>query len=390
MQQEEKRIKILAVDDNPKNIQVIGSILRSANYQVGFAFNGNQAIDLLSRSVDYDLVLLDVNMPGLSGYETCLKIREIESAKEIPVIFLTAMDDVENVVKGFEAGAQDYVTKPFKSAELLKRIQTHIELRSSKQKLANANLFLEEQVQERTMELEMANKELKLLDFAKNDFLQIISHEINTPLNGIIGFTNILKEELKNDELFEMIHFLDLSAKRLEKFVKKSLLMAELQTQKKKIYYADVDISTLIQEQLAISKDSIELKNIVFKTQIEVPSVFADPELLKMTLKTMIEYPVHYSRKGGTIELTTFVLKQYVVIQTIDLNAHLPDLVAKNPFHLFGQDENYLDDYKGIDLTLTKLIMQAHKGDAELINLPEGGVQFTISLPMPGNVLRIS
>ena len=192
--------KILVVDDNPKNIQVIGSLLREVGYSVGFAFDGQQALTLLNKTNDYDLVLLDVNMPVMNGFETCRAMRRNGNLMDIPVLFLTALNEINDVVSGFDAGGQDYITKPFNSEELLSRVKTHIELKHAKDQLKLVNQWLEEKVQERTKELqqansklEAANRELQALDKAKSDFLNIISHEINTPLNGIVGFVDILK-----------------------------------------------------------------------------------------------------------------------------------------------------------------------------------------------------
>lgn len=132
----EKPFKVLVVDDNPKNIQVIGNILReSTDYIVGVAMDGKHALELLLLAGDYDLVLMDIMMPVMNGYETCKEMRKIEELKETPVLFLTAYNEPEQVVTGFGAGAQDFVTKPFNSKELLARVKTHLELKSRGDKL---------------------------------------------------------------------------------------------------------------------------------------------------------------------------------------------------------------------------------------------------------------
>ena len=143
------------MDDNSKNIQLIGSILEEAGeYAIRFATNGRQALELLFESGDYDLVLLDIMMPVMNGYETCKAMRQNERLRETPVIFLTAHNEPEQIVAGFEAGAQDYVPKPFNSKELLSRIKTHLELKKSRDDLKAFNEQLEEMVKERTRELE--------------------------------------------------------------------------------------------------------------------------------------------------------------------------------------------------------------------------------------------
>ena len=125
----EKKDIILIVDDNPKNIQVLGGILRK-EYNLGIATDGKQAIEMVEK-IHPDLILLDVMMPEMDGYEACGKIKKSEHSK-IPIIFLTARTETEDIVKGFDVGAQDYVTKPFNTAELLARVHTHVELKKAR------------------------------------------------------------------------------------------------------------------------------------------------------------------------------------------------------------------------------------------------------------------
>ncbi|MDP4267739.1 MAG: response regulator [Bacteroidota bacterium] len=138
------QFKILIVDDNSNNIQVLGSILRDAKYIVGFANNGHQAIEILNNTKDYDLVLLDVSMPEMDGFEICKTIQQDKELRNIPVIFITVYNEIENVLKGFNIGARDYITKPFNSRELLSRIKTHIKLKHKSDQIKYMNQMLRE------------------------------------------------------------------------------------------------------------------------------------------------------------------------------------------------------------------------------------------------------
>lgn len=124
----EKRYTILIVDDVPKNIELAANILQAKNYNITFATSGEAALEKV-KSIDFDLILLDVMMPGMDGFEVCRLLKENSNTKDIPIIFLTAKSETENVVKGFELGAVDYVTKPFSTEELLARVKTHIDIR---------------------------------------------------------------------------------------------------------------------------------------------------------------------------------------------------------------------------------------------------------------------
>ncbi|MCK5077727.1 MAG: response regulator, partial [Calditrichia bacterium] len=126
---------ILIVDDVNENLQVLGNILNKNDYRISFATNGKEALNMLKK-IEPDLILLDIMMPGLDGFETCKQIKANDKTKDIPVIFLTAKNEQEDIVGGFQIGAVDYVKKPFNSPELLARIKTHIELRKAKNIIA--------------------------------------------------------------------------------------------------------------------------------------------------------------------------------------------------------------------------------------------------------------
>lgn len=216
--------RILIVDDNPKNLQVLGSTLQVQQYDVEFSTSGSGAVSWLENE-NFDLILLDVMMPEMDGFETCLKIRENLKNNDIPIIFLTAKTDKESIINGFKAGAQDYITKPFDSEELLARVSTHIELKLARQVLKDVNELLDEKVAERTTQLNEANKELAELDAVKGEFLRMLSHEIRTPLNGIKGSLQLLKLRIENEELIQLINILDSSVDRLENFSYSALLI---------------------------------------------------------------------------------------------------------------------------------------------------------------------
>ena len=132
---------ILIVDDVSRNIQVLGTILRSEGYSLAFATSGPQALEI-AASQHFDLILLDVMMPGMSGFEVCQKLRETPLAAQAPVIFLTAKTAVEDIVLGFEAGAVDYVTKPFNAPELLARVNNQLRLQKNEELLRRQNVEL--------------------------------------------------------------------------------------------------------------------------------------------------------------------------------------------------------------------------------------------------------
>jgi CheY-like chemotaxis protein len=153
---ENQNSRILIVDDTVKNIQVLGTILKQEGYQLNVAQNGKQALDVVKK-VKPDLILLDVMMPEMDGFEACIHLKADPETADIPVIFLTAKIETEDIVKGFDLGAVDYVTKPFNPTELLKRVDTHLSLYHLRRKL-------EELVAERTAQLQHRVRELDARD----------------------------------------------------------------------------------------------------------------------------------------------------------------------------------------------------------------------------------
>jgi len=156
MTEHAKESRILIVDDTPQNIQVLGTILRDEGYKLHVARNGKQALETAGKALP-DLILLDVMMPEMDGFEACERLKADASTRDIPVIFLTAKTEAEDIARGFGLGAVDYVTKPFFSAELLARVRTHLDLRALR-------LHLEQVVDERTRELRQTVKKLEARD----------------------------------------------------------------------------------------------------------------------------------------------------------------------------------------------------------------------------------
>lgn len=135
--------KILVVDDIKKNIQVLGSILGKEGYAVSYATDGSKALEMTTTD-DFDLILLDVMMPGIDGFEVCRRLKEERKTQEIPILFLTAKSEQDDIVRGLQQGAVDYLTKPFNTAELLARVKTHMTLRQAQHTICLRNAELEE------------------------------------------------------------------------------------------------------------------------------------------------------------------------------------------------------------------------------------------------------
>jgi diguanylate cyclase (GGDEF)-like protein len=166
----ETRYKVLIVDDVPKNIQVAANILQKSGYQMAFAQDGPTAIEQIKAN-RFDLILLDIMMPDMDGFEVCGRIKEMPGNQDLPIIFLTAKNDSESIVQAFQLGAMDYLTKPFNGAELEARVRTHLELYRSREKLKAANERLSIEIGQRRKveeELRRSREEYRQLSLHDN------------------------------------------------------------------------------------------------------------------------------------------------------------------------------------------------------------------------------
>ena len=175
--------KLLVVDDVPANLDVLIHALEDQSYDILVATSGEAALQVARRSRP-DLILLDVMMPGLNGYQTCRRLKEDEGLAPVPVIYLTARDDLEGLIEGFEAGGLDYVTKPFKKEEVLARVRTHLERALLARRLAELNASLEDKVRERTAQLRQKVRELEGKDRITQHLLRY--HSLDETLDLVL------------------------------------------------------------------------------------------------------------------------------------------------------------------------------------------------------------
>jgi two-component system, sensor histidine kinase and response regulator len=381
---EKKQFKILIVDDNMKNIQVLGSTLKEAHYIVGFATDGVQALNLLAKTHDYDLVLLDINMPVMNGIDTCKAMRQNENLKEIPVIFLTAHREMETIVTGLEAGAQDYVTKPFNFKELLARVDTQLQLKYKTDQIKNMNQKLEQIVAERTAKLVEANKKLETLDKTKSDLLTLISHELKTPLSGIIGFAQLLSDTVQEPEQKLFVEKLSNSAMRLIDFSETAVLITSLKLQSYQFEFKTHSLEKLIENKTEAFEEILEQKKLKIKINITENdiAIFADLDLISKAVHNIMNNAIRFSPVNGVIELTQETKDDYVIISVKDDGPGFSEEAMGQLFELFTATDimHHYDGY-GLGLAAVKLIMDIHNGKAEVKN-EESGARVSIFIPL--------
>ncbi|MCP4698697.1 MAG: response regulator [Gammaproteobacteria bacterium] len=213
---------LLIVDDMPTNLRMLSTYLRQLDYKVLIAQDGQDALVRVAYNRP-DLILLDVMMPKMDGFETCRRLKEDEKTREIPIIFMTALSDTVDKVKGFELGAVDYITKPVQHEEVLARITTHLALRHLQKTLEEKNRCLQQQ----SLELQKQNEEL-------DAYAHTVAHNLKNPLNGVIGCTDTLTREIGSSAtpgIMKFLQFLQQSGNKMRDTINALLLLASVRAQ---------------------------------------------------------------------------------------------------------------------------------------------------------------
>lgn len=202
---------ILIVDDVAENIQVAMNILKEGNYEFSFAEDGQTALNILNQeSIDFDLILLDIMMPGESGFEICKKIKNNPRIKDLPVIFLTARVDLESIERGFAVGGVDYITKPFHAVELLARVRNHIQLYRAKSFLKQQNIDLEQKskYEQYRLTTELEKTQLDTI-FILTELMEGTSDETGKHIRRVAEYSSLfayLHPSLSNDDAYVLFH----------------------------------------------------------------------------------------------------------------------------------------------------------------------------------------
>ncbi len=219
---------ILIVDDIPENVSALFHFLDTQNFELLVARNGETALELVEYEVP-DLVLLDVMMPGIDGFETCQRLKANPKTRDIPIIFMTALSDTASKIKGFELGAVDYITKPFQQEEVLARVNLHLTLRK-----------LQKNLQAKNNELAAKNQEL-------HAFTKTVAHDLKTPVTNLISLSEMLLEEQSAGLHSMAAHSLQLihkSGENMLSLINALLLLTRVSTQT--VTVTSVDMSYII------------------------------------------------------------------------------------------------------------------------------------------------
>jgi signal transduction histidine kinase len=341
---------ILVVDDTPDNLNLMSSLLKN-DYQVKIANGGEKALRIAASDFPPDLILLDIMMPVMDGYEVCRLLKLNPDTTNIPVIFLTAKSEIVDETKGLELGAIDYIAKPISPPIVLARVKNHLALQEKNNALKNAILIAEK------------------ANLAKSEFLSSMSHELRSPLNAILGFAQLIESGFPpptpSQQEF-LTHILQ-AGWHLLKLINEILDLAKIEHRQVSISAEPVSLAEVMIECQSIVSQQAQQRGITLKfPSFSLPLfVCSDRTRLKQILINLLSNAIKYNSKRGTVEVKcSEISPARTRVSISDTGAGLcPEKLAQlfQPFNRLGQ-ENCTEEGTGIGLVVTKRLVELMGG----------------------------
>ncbi len=361
---------ILIVDDIPANLIVLGDILEGEGYNVRPVLSGLLALQVAEKEKP-DLILLDIMMPDMDGFEVCRRLRENKNLCDVPIIFISALNETKDIVKALTTGGADYITKPFSYEEVIARVNTHL------------NIYLQRK------ELQEQSKNLNLLNAAKDKFFSIIAHDLRGPFIGFLGLTKIMAEELPSltlTEMQEISESMKKSAVNLFRLLDNLLNWAKMQQGLIPYSPEYLTLLSVITESVQIIDESAKSK--IIEITYDIPTdlkLFADSNLLQTVIRNIVSNAVKFTPKGGKIIISAKVNDQKnVQISIKDTGIGMSSALIDNLFRLdvkTGRKGTEGEPTAGLGLLLCKEFVEKNRGVIWAESVVGEGSTFYFTLP---------
>ena len=359
---------ILLVDDDRRNRTLLKDYLEGS-YKVREAENGRDALNLLVRE-PIDLVLLDVMMPEMSGFDTCRAIREQAAQGFLPVILLTALSEQEDRNAGLAAGADDFLTKPVDRRELLLRVRAFLKMRRQ------------------DTQIRKQLEDLRKLEALKDDLISLVVHDVRNPLMGVQGFLELLQRRFNKSSQTDVRLFIKKaceSSARLRDILEDMLSVRLLEQGELTLNREQTALGRIAGDAIATAEGAAKVTGVVLKLAIEKdPVVAIDRKLVRRCVENLLANAVKYSPSNGVVDVTVRGLEDGGAIEVADRGPGVPDELKGEVFERFGSVEARKEAARrgyGLGLFLVKMVSSAHQGRVSVRDRDGGGSIFSIVLP---------
>ncbi len=358
---------ILVVDDSVANLTLLAEILRDAGYKPRLARNGKFALTAV-RETPPDLILLDINMPEMNGYEVCGQLKADRALSDIPIIFLSALQETDDKVKAFQAGAADYMTKPFQHEEVLARVRTHLELRRQK-------LQLQETIQALTR-----------LEALRDNLTHMIVHDMRSPLKTIAGYLTLLADHEGENMSASGLRFIGEARQSIEQLidtVNSMLDLSRLEAGELKLKLSECDLGDMAASALA----AFGMQRGDRQWTLDVPPqkvlINADEALIHRVIQNLIGNAIKFTRLDGRIRVRLLLENRQARLEVIDDGLGIPLESQEKIFEKFGQVESADSRVgTGLGLFFCKLAIELHHGCIGVQSEAGKGSTFWFTLPL--------
>ncbi|MBK4728898.1 response regulator [Oxynema sp. CENA135] len=374
-----ERPTILIVDDTPDNLRLLSAMLSDRGYEVRKAINGRMAL-IAVEAAHPDLILLDIMMPEMDGYEVCTQLKSSPVTEEIPVIFLSALNEINDKVKAFTVGGADYISKPFHEREVLIRVENRLMLRRLQKQLSEQNTKLLEQnerLNQLNAELERSNQELE-------QFAYVVSHDLQSPLQSIIGFVDLLAYKYKNkldEKANRYIYFIEDGAKRMQQLIQG--LLAYSRVGRKGGEFEPVDCKAIVDAVTHNLSASIAASDAEIICHA-LPEAIADPLQLSQVFQNLIGNAIKFCRpeEPPKVEISAERKDDQWLFKVSDNGIGIEAEYFQRIFEIF-QRLHTPEEYPGtgIGMAICKKIVERHGGQIWVESTVNVGTTFYFTLP---------
>jgi two-component system, sensor histidine kinase and response regulator len=387
---------ILLVDDNPTNLGVLFDSLGDSGFKMLVAQDGESAIAQVNY-IKPDIILLDVMMPGIDGFETCRRLKENPETQNIPIIFMTALTDTVDKVRGFSMGAVDYVTKPIQSEEVLARITAHLSIQTLQKRLHQQN----QQLQQEILERERALRERQQAEQALRVLLHAVSHDLRNPVTGMLMvLNNLLKAPHRASDETDQV---TVPRSILERMVQSgdrqlnlinSLLEAHTcESQGVALHTQPLQLHSLTTK-VAQDLEPLLTKNqatLIDQVPPDLPNIEADPNQLWRVFENLIGNALKHNAPGIELVVKAIAEPTQIHCSVEDNGVGIAPEQSAQLFDLYQRGINARHTHGlGLGLYLCRQIIAAHGGEIGVVSNPQGGAKFWFTLPRSPLTPKIS